>query len=174
MLYGLSQNVSFLTMLIMKIRYILPKRKNNAPNFLYVAKYMKIYQKFIKKVGIMLGEKLAIFALCPKLDLANVTFILTSASKFLWLVIHFDKLFWFWYETEIVTENSYSGIWPFLEIRTLKWILYKFVSKLHIFCMAKLAFQIKPIFTSICQFQGFIFVSLRKSLWSSVGHAHLT
>ena len=41
----------------------------------------------------MLGEKLAIFALCPKLVLANVTLILTSASKFLWLVIHFDKLF---------------------------------------------------------------------------------
>ena len=29
---------------------ILPKQKNNVPNFLYVAKYMKIYQKIIKRL----------------------------------------------------------------------------------------------------------------------------
>ena len=39
----------------------------------------------------MLREKLAIFALDPKLDWATMTFVLTSASKFLWLMVHFDK-----------------------------------------------------------------------------------
>ena len=48
--HDLGQNFSFLTMLIVKICDILPKRKNNAPNFLYVAKYMKMYQKIIKKL----------------------------------------------------------------------------------------------------------------------------
>ena len=67
----------------------------------------------------MLGEKLVIFALDPKLDWVIVTLVLTSAPKFLWLEVHFDKLFWFWYETEIVPEKSYYGIWPFLEIHTL-------------------------------------------------------
>ena len=56
----------------------------------------------------MMGEKIVIFALDPKLDWVIVTLVLTSAPKFLW------------YETEIVAENSYSGIWPFLEIQTLK------------------------------------------------------
>ena len=39
----------------------------------------------------MLGEKLVIFALDSKLDLPTVTFVSTSASKFLWLVVQFDK-----------------------------------------------------------------------------------
>ena len=55
-----------------------------------------------KKVGKMLGEKLVIFALDSKLDWATETLILTSDPKFLWLVAHFDKHFWFQYETEIV------------------------------------------------------------------------
>ena len=63
----------------------------------------------------MLGEKLVIFALNPKLELAAMTLVLTSAPKFLWLVVHFDKQFWFWYETEIVPKNAYSAVWPFLE-----------------------------------------------------------
>ena len=78
----------------------------------------------------MLSEKLVIFALDPKLDRVIVTLVLTSAPKFLWLEVHFDKLFWFWYETEIVPENSYSYIWPFLEIHNLK---YSFsIPNLHI------------------------------------------
>ena len=44
-----------------------------------------------KKVEKMLEEKLVIFALDPKLDWVIVTLILTSAPKFLWLVVHFDK-----------------------------------------------------------------------------------
>ena len=39
----------------------------------------------------MLWEKLIVFALDPKLDRVIVTLVLTSASKFLWLVVHFDK-----------------------------------------------------------------------------------
>ena len=39
----------------------------------------------------MLGENLVIFALDLKLDWATVTLILTSAPKFLWLVVCFDK-----------------------------------------------------------------------------------
>ena len=54
--YGLGQNFSFLTMLIVKICNILPKWKNNAPNFLYVAKYMKMYQKIIKKLWKCCGK----------------------------------------------------------------------------------------------------------------------
>ena len=64
----------------------------------------------------MLGAKLVFFALDLKLDWATVILVLTSAPKLLWLVVCFDKQFWFWYETDIVPENSYSGIWPFLEI----------------------------------------------------------
>ena len=39
----------------------------------------------------MLGENLIIFALDLKLDLGTETLVLTSAPKFLWLVLHFDK-----------------------------------------------------------------------------------
>ena len=48
--YGMGKNFSYLTMLIVKICDILPKQKNGAPNFLYAAKYMKMYQKIIKKL----------------------------------------------------------------------------------------------------------------------------
>ena len=41
----------------------------------------------------MLGEKLVIFALDLKLGWATVTPVLTSAPKFLWLVVFFVKLF---------------------------------------------------------------------------------
>ena len=39
----------------------------------------------------MLGDKLVTFALDPKLHWATETLILTSAPKFLRLVVHFDK-----------------------------------------------------------------------------------
>ena len=39
----------------------------------------------------MLREKLVIFALDPKLDWATMTFVLTSAPKYLWLVVYFDR-----------------------------------------------------------------------------------
>ena len=38
----------------------------------------------------MLEEKLIIFALDSKLDLATETLVLISAPKFLWLVAYFD------------------------------------------------------------------------------------
>ena len=47
---------SFLTMLKAKICDILLKGKNGAPNFLYVAKYMKMYWKNIKKLEKCLGK----------------------------------------------------------------------------------------------------------------------
>ena len=54
--YGLGQNFSFLTMLAVKIGYILLKEKKYAPDFLYIAKYMKIHQKIIKKLGKFWGQ----------------------------------------------------------------------------------------------------------------------
>ena len=39
----------------------------------------------------MLGKKIIIFALGSKLDQATETLVLPSASKFLWLVVDFDK-----------------------------------------------------------------------------------
>ena len=39
-----------------KICDILPKQKNNAPNLLYVAKYIKIYQKINDKLGKYWGK----------------------------------------------------------------------------------------------------------------------
>ena len=39
----------------------------------------------------MLGEKLVIFALYSKRDWDTETLLFTSAPKFLWLVVHFDK-----------------------------------------------------------------------------------
>ena len=56
LLLCLGQNFSYLTMLLVKICNILPKRKKYAPNFLYVAKYMKMYQKIIKKLWKCLGK----------------------------------------------------------------------------------------------------------------------
>ena len=44
-----------------------------------------------QKIEKMLRENLVIFALDPKLDLATMNLILTSAPKFLWSVVHFDK-----------------------------------------------------------------------------------
>ena len=87
----MGQNFSFLTMLLVKMCDILPKRKNDAPNFLYVAKYIKNVSENHQKVVKMLREKLVIFALDLKLDWATMTLVLTSAPKFLWSVVHFDK-----------------------------------------------------------------------------------
>ena len=39
----------------------------------------------------MLREKLVIFAWGPKLEWATMTLFLTSAPKFLWLVVNFDE-----------------------------------------------------------------------------------
>ena len=87
-----------------------------------------------KRVGKMLREKLVIFALDPKVDQAILTLFLTSAPTFLWLVVHFDKKIWFWYETEIVPENSCSGIWSFSQIHTLKAVvLLRFYSNIDKF-----------------------------------------
>ena len=48
--YGKSQNSSLLTMSIVKIGHILPKRKNTPPNFLYVVQYMANYHKINRKL----------------------------------------------------------------------------------------------------------------------------
>ena len=67
----------------------------------------------------MLRENLFIFVSDLKIDWATKTHVLTSAPKFLCLVVHFGKKFWLWYETEILPKTSYSGIKAFLEIQTL-------------------------------------------------------
>ena len=48
--YEKNQNSSFLTMSIVKIGHILPKRENAPPNFLYVVQYMANYQKINRKL----------------------------------------------------------------------------------------------------------------------------
>ena len=48
--YGKSQNFHFLTILKVKISHIFPKQKSGIPNFLYVVKYVKIYQERHKKL----------------------------------------------------------------------------------------------------------------------------
>ena len=49
MFYGKGQNFSFVTMLKVKICDILPKQKKYVLNFLYVAKYIEMYQKINKE-----------------------------------------------------------------------------------------------------------------------------
>ena len=73
-------------------------------NLQYLAETKKVCAKFFicckihknvsenhQKVVKMLREKLVIFALDLKLDWATMTLVLTSAPKFLWSVVHFDK-----------------------------------------------------------------------------------
>ena len=60
----------------------------------------------------MLGENRLIFALEPKLEMDAETLVLHLGPKFLCFVVHFHKYFWFWYETEIVSEKFYAVIWP--------------------------------------------------------------
>ena len=69
----------------------------------------------------MLGENLLIFALDPKLEFDTENHVLHSGPKFSCFVVHFCKYFWFWYQTEIVSEKVYSVIWPVLEITSLNW-----------------------------------------------------
>ena len=68
----------------------------------------------------MLREILPIFALGPKLKLAGEAFLLYSSPKFMCLVIHFHKFFWFWCKTGIVAEKVYAAICPVLKITSLK------------------------------------------------------
>ena len=68
----------------------------------------------------MLGENRLIFALDPKLKLDAETLILHSVPKFLYFVEHLYKYFWFWYQTEIVSDKTYAVIWSVSEITSLK------------------------------------------------------
>ena len=67
----------------------------------------------------MLGANRLIFALDPKLEMDAETLVLHSGPKFLCFVVYFYKYFWFWYQTEIVSEKVYAVIWPVLEITSL-------------------------------------------------------
>ena len=71
------------------LQYFAETKKQWA-KFCIVAKYIKCIRKSLK-VEKMSREKLVIFALDPKLDWATMTLDLTSAPKFLWSVVHFDK-----------------------------------------------------------------------------------
>ena len=68
----------------------------------------------------MLGEIWLIFTLDQKLELAAETLVLHLGPKFMCLEVHFDKQFWFWYQTRIVPEKVYAAIRPILEIASLK------------------------------------------------------
>ena len=72
----------------------------------------------------MLGAIWLIFALDQKLELAAETLVLLSGPKFMCLVVHFNKYFWFWYQTRIVPEKVYAAIWPVLEITSLKYSIW--------------------------------------------------
>ena len=69
----------------------LAETKKQCAKFFICCKVHENVSKSHKKVVKMLREKLVIFALDPKLDWATRTLVLTSAPKFLWLVVHFDK-----------------------------------------------------------------------------------
>ena len=68
----------------------------------------------------MLGENWLIFALDPNLELDAETLVFHSGPKFLCFLVDFYKYFWFWCQTEIVSEKVYAVIWPVLEITSLK------------------------------------------------------
>ena len=68
----------------------------------------------------MLGENWLIFALDPNLELDAETLVFHSGPKFLCFLVDFYKYFWFWCQTEIVSEKVYAVIWPVLKITSLK------------------------------------------------------
>ena len=72
----------------------------------------------------MLGENWLIFALDPNLELDAETLVFHSGPKFLCFLVDFYKYFWFWCQTEIVSEKVYAVIWPVLEITSLKCLFY--------------------------------------------------
>ena len=67
----------------------------------------------------MLGENWLIFALDPNLELDAETLVFHSGPKFLCFLVDFYKYFWFWCQTEIMSEKVYAVIWPVLEITSL-------------------------------------------------------
>ena len=81
---------SFLTMMKVRICHKLPKPKSMHQIFYILQSTRKCIRKLIKSWK-NVGGKLATFTLDPKLDWATETLVLTSASKFLWLVVHFDE-----------------------------------------------------------------------------------
>ena len=77
---------------IENVRYLAETKKRCA-KFFICCKVHKNVSENHQKVVKMLQEKLVTFSLDLKLDWATMTLILTSAPKFLWSVIHFDKYF---------------------------------------------------------------------------------
>ena len=77
-------------------------------------------QNIDKKAKKRLGANRLIFALDLKLDMDAETLVLHSGPKLLCFVVCFYKYFWFWFQTEIVSEKVYAVIWPVLEITSLK------------------------------------------------------
>ena len=73
-----------------------------------------------------------------KLELAAETLVLHSGPKFMCLVVHFDKYFWFWYQTRIVPEKVYAAIRPVLEITSLKNYLGQLKEQIRWFVTCKL------------------------------------
>ena len=66
----------------MKIGHILPKRKIGVPIFLYVVKYVKIYQERHKKMK-KVGGRLTHFCLGPKSKIARHGTVLALRSQVL-------------------------------------------------------------------------------------------
>ena len=119
MFYGESENFQFLTMSPVKMAHILPKRKNGTTIFFeYPIVSGKLTENWYK-VQKMLGENCLIFALDPNLELDAETLVFHSGPKLLCFLVDFYKYFWFWCQTEIMSEKVYAVIWPVLEITSL-------------------------------------------------------
>ena len=72
------------------VRYLAETKKRCAKFFISCKVHKNVSENH-QKVVKTLREKLVIFALDLKLDWATVTLVLTSAPKFLWFVVWFDK-----------------------------------------------------------------------------------
>ena len=90
----------------------------------------------------MLREKLVICALDPKLDRALVTLVLTSAPKFLWLVVHFDKYIDFGMRQKLCPKILIPGFghsWRFtllnLRLGNILWNILNSLYKCVVMCI---------------------------------------
>ena len=87
MFYEESEIFQFLTMFIVKMGHILPKRKNaTTDSFEYSIVSDKLPENW-KKVQKMLGANRLIFAMDPKLDLDAETLVLHWVPKFLCFLV---------------------------------------------------------------------------------------
>ena len=90
--YGKSEKFSFLTMSKVKMGHILPKWKNDNPNFLYIAKYIAKYQNIDRTLKKCWG-KFCLFL--PRTQsrywLPRPSFYTQVQNSFVWQYIFISK-----------------------------------------------------------------------------------